>query len=125
MIYETFLQSLTFWYLIYGRLKISFFIFYCFKDLQELKKLRDFYSFNILSREVTEALESHKGSHGAQTRHGARPTYQTAPPRPVWPSSVASAPYFYDHIRLVKNIHHIFLEFSKAEAEPFFYLQKG
>jgi hypothetical protein len=70
MIYGTFLQSLSFWYLISGRQKIFFFVFYCFRGLTELKKLRDFYSVNIFAREAAEALESHKGVHEAQTRPG-------------------------------------------------------
>jgi hypothetical protein len=70
MIYETFLQSLSFWYLISARQKISFFIFCCFKDLRELKKLGDFNNVNILSWEAAGALEPHEGSHDAKTGMG-------------------------------------------------------
>jgi hypothetical protein len=66
MIYGIFLQSLPFWYLISRNRKSPFSVFCRFRDLQELKRLGDIYSVNILSREAPGALELHERSHEAQ-----------------------------------------------------------
>jgi hypothetical protein len=61
----------------------------------ELKKLRNFYSVNIFTREVAGAEETHEGPCEAQTRPGGAGPSLVVPPRPVPSSSVALRQSFY------------------------------
>jgi hypothetical protein len=128
MIYGTFLQSLSFWYLNFGRHKISFFVFCCFSDLQELRNLGDFYSVNILSRKAAGALEPHERRHEAQT--GMCGTAHL-PDCTTWACLAIErrlGSVFLCTPPLWKKTSAIFLlKFSEVatKAEPFFHLRKG
>jgi hypothetical protein len=69
-------------------------------DLKELKKLGDFYSFNIFAPEAAEARETHEGGTRPERDLVAWDPPWATPPRPVPCPSVASHPSFmYDSVQ--------------------------
>jgi hypothetical protein len=98
---------------------LLFLYFVVSEDLQDHKKLGDFYNVNILSQEAARALELHERSHEAQTGMGG-PTH--------FPSHATRTRLALEH-RLGsifictppsrKKTYTIFcLDFFEAEANP-------
>jgi hypothetical protein len=73
MIYGTFLQSPFYWYLISGRQKTSFFLFYCFRDLLDVKKFKEKYLISFSPGEGPWAKEASEESHEAPKSIGGAP----------------------------------------------------
>jgi hypothetical protein len=123
MIYGSFLHSFSLWYLISERQKISFFVFCCFRYLQELKKLRDFYSVNNLSQDAAGALDSHERSRDAQMGMGGLAHLPDRATRACLAvEHRLGSVLLYTHPSQKKNYAQFFLELSEAEVEPFLYM---
>ena len=73
MIYGTFVQSPFYWYLISGRQKTTFFLFYCFRDLLDVKKFEEKYLISFSPGEGPWAKEASEESHEAPKSTGGAP----------------------------------------------------
>jgi hypothetical protein len=92
----TFLQSLPLGIQFSGDRKSPVFIFYCFRDLLDLKLIKDFFTVLLFYHEnQLESLKQMRGATRPKRAWVARPTVQAAPPGPVWPLDVVSSPSLY------------------------------